>query len=73
MKRIVQVVADGQAVASFYIHHDPPVAYWRVEVPGREPYFSPLRVKGDETPEFFRRLAKLLGSKSEPDAPARYS
>jgi hypothetical protein len=37
--------------------YDGQMAFWRVEIPGREPWHSPLRVKGDEAPEFFRWLA----------------
>jgi hypothetical protein len=38
---------------------DPPFAFWRVETPGRELWRSPLRVTGDEQPQFFHEVARL--------------
>jgi hypothetical protein len=43
---------------------DGSLMFWRVEVPGREPWHSPLRVKGDETPEFFRWLAETASRRT---------
>jgi hypothetical protein len=61
MERIVQIVDDGR-LYTFRIDHDPPLAFWRIEVAGRPPYKSPIRASGDEPTEFFVKMAKLAES-----------
>lgn len=56
MEYLVCVVEDGRTVATFRVDPCPPLAFWRVEIPGRSPYASPMRVTGEERPSFFYRL-----------------
>jgi hypothetical protein len=44
---------------TFWHTSDGPLAFWRVESSAGAMYVSPVRVVGDEHPEFFRRLADM--------------
>jgi hypothetical protein len=57
MKHIVRLIESGR-VYTFRVDRDPPLSFWRVEMDGREPFLSPLRVTGNEQPAFFRALAR---------------
>jgi hypothetical protein len=43
---------------------DGSLMFWRVEVPGCEPWHSPPRAKGDEAPAFFRWLAEIASQRT---------
>lgn len=58
LERVVQVDVDGRRF-TFRVDHDPPLAFWRIEVDGIVRPL-PLRVTGDETPDFFRTLVRTL-------------
>lgn len=40
----------------FTVDQDPPLRFWRIESSSHK-WLSPMRVRGGETPAFFRRLA----------------
>jgi hypothetical protein len=63
MKRVVELVHDGR-IYFFHVDDDPPLAFWRVETEGRKPWRSPMRVMGNESPEFFHGLARRWDEQS---------
>jgi hypothetical protein len=58
IERVVRVIHDGRTF-TFREDHDPPLVFWGVEVGGHT-HPLPLRVMGDEGPEFSRALLMHL-------------
>jgi hypothetical protein len=53
---VVQLTHKGRQF-TFWHTGDGPLAFWRVESSAGAIYVSPVRVVGDEQPDFFRALA----------------
>jgi hypothetical protein len=58
LERVVELIHRDGRRFTFRVDHQPPLAFWRIECDGRS-YVSPMRAKGDETPDFFRSLITL--------------
>ena len=61
------LVDDARSYESLHdavIVADPPLAFWWVETEGRKTWRSPMRVIGNESPEFFHGLARRWDEQS---------
>jgi hypothetical protein len=63
LEQIVQLEHEGRRF-TFRIDRDSPLSFWRIECDGRV-YPAPLRVRGDEPPEFFRKLVRTAIEQGE--------